>query len=502
MLPEHQIILRLLVSAVLGSVVGLERERLNWVAGLRTHMLVCLGSTLFMIVSAYGFTDILGHEHGSLTPRVLPPRSSAGSDFWEPVHYPAARGGAGSDDGGEPVVRRGRGPCGGGGLYLAAIWGTALILVILAGVKPLERRFSRARQAGLLIVVIDRRELSVLAIEVALEAAHLRLKHIRIQRGTAPDEDRLQIRLRRAPRPSVLSMAEQLRSLPGVREVRSHRVRYRICLICYLRPHTADEKDRHREPASFRTEVKDVLTRFGWWRRMSMMKPREARRQDAYRYGIALFGGVIVLLLVLAAIEGLPERWIVVGPIVGSAIGSAITLSCVFLNSRLNSATATEEDQQKRAMLATTFLKEIQSLESGLKKLLRTYEPGADVIALFRTPVYDGAGTNLSPFSSETAGRLMDFYQQIDDLRARIRLLQHPTATRPEPLPQCMPTSRKLQILEDVLPGVVTRLRHEGGKDSPPLEQYLATPSVAEPLYESIQALRDDLCRHREGPTP
>ena len=40
MLPEHQIILRLVVAAVLGSVVGIERERLNWVAGLRTHMLV------------------------------------------------------------------------------------------------------------------------------------------------------------------------------------------------------------------------------------------------------------------------------------------------------------------------------------------------------------------------------------------------------------------------------------------------------------------------------
>ena len=107
-----------------------------------------------------------------------------------------------------------------GKLTYPLIWGTALILVILAGVKPLERRFSRTRQAGLLMVVIDRRELSVFAIEAALEAAHLRLKHIRIQRGTAPDEDRLQIRLRRAPRPSVLLMAEQLRSLPGVREVR------------------------------------------------------------------------------------------------------------------------------------------------------------------------------------------------------------------------------------------------------------------------------------------
>jgi len=60
----------------------------------------------------------------------------------------------------------------------------------------------------------------VVAIETALEAADLRLKHIRIQRGPAPDEDRLRIQLRRAPRPRVVSMAEQLRGWPGVREVR------------------------------------------------------------------------------------------------------------------------------------------------------------------------------------------------------------------------------------------------------------------------------------------
>src|ERR1700761_8763142 len=50
---------RLALSALLGSVIGYERERLAWAAGLRTHMLVCVGSTLIMIVSAYGFADVL-----------------------------------------------------------------------------------------------------------------------------------------------------------------------------------------------------------------------------------------------------------------------------------------------------------------------------------------------------------------------------------------------------------------------------------------------------------
>ena len=50
------IILRLLLSVILGGGVGFERERHNRPAGFRTHVLVCLGSTLVMLVSAYGFT--------------------------------------------------------------------------------------------------------------------------------------------------------------------------------------------------------------------------------------------------------------------------------------------------------------------------------------------------------------------------------------------------------------------------------------------------------------
>jgi putative Mg2+ transporter-C (MgtC) family protein len=53
-------LLRLLVAAVLGSLIGFERERLLWAAGIRTHMLVCVGACLFMIVSAYGFASVLG----------------------------------------------------------------------------------------------------------------------------------------------------------------------------------------------------------------------------------------------------------------------------------------------------------------------------------------------------------------------------------------------------------------------------------------------------------
>jgi putative Mg2+ transporter-C (MgtC) family protein len=52
-------LLRLGVAAVLGGAIGFERELRDREAGLRTHMIVCLGAALFTLVSAYGFRDFL-----------------------------------------------------------------------------------------------------------------------------------------------------------------------------------------------------------------------------------------------------------------------------------------------------------------------------------------------------------------------------------------------------------------------------------------------------------
>jgi putative Mg2+ transporter-C (MgtC) family protein len=50
---------RLGLAAVLGGAIGFERELRDREAGFRTHMLVCIGSALFTIVSAYGFREFL-----------------------------------------------------------------------------------------------------------------------------------------------------------------------------------------------------------------------------------------------------------------------------------------------------------------------------------------------------------------------------------------------------------------------------------------------------------
>ena len=65
-----ELVLRLVVAAVLGGLVGLERERLEWAAGMRTHALVSLGSALFVVVSIFGFSDILNELDFSHSRRV------------------------------------------------------------------------------------------------------------------------------------------------------------------------------------------------------------------------------------------------------------------------------------------------------------------------------------------------------------------------------------------------------------------------------------------------
>jgi len=52
---EVIIVLRLLLALVLGAAVGYQRERAGKPAGLRTHILICLGAALFTVASIYGF---------------------------------------------------------------------------------------------------------------------------------------------------------------------------------------------------------------------------------------------------------------------------------------------------------------------------------------------------------------------------------------------------------------------------------------------------------------
>jgi putative Mg2+ transporter-C (MgtC) family protein len=68
-------LIRLALAAVLGGAIGFEREFREREAGLRTHLLVCVGSALFTIISAYGFHDFL--TSGDQVVRTDPTRIAA-----------------------------------------------------------------------------------------------------------------------------------------------------------------------------------------------------------------------------------------------------------------------------------------------------------------------------------------------------------------------------------------------------------------------------------------
>lgn len=155
MLSTSEIVIRLLLACLFGASIGLERERKNWAAGMRTHMMVCVGSCLIMIVSSFGFSDILGHENVVLDPSRVAAQVVSGIGFI----------GAGTILFLKDGIIRGLttaaglwtvaaiGLATGGGMYFASIATTVIALIILWALQPLERLYTkRFKQRTLRII--------------------------------------------------------------------------------------------------------------------------------------------------------------------------------------------------------------------------------------------------------------------------------------------------------------------------------------------------------------
>ena len=72
---------RLVLAALFGTIIGLDREYREKEAGFRTDFLVSLGSALMMIVSQYGFSEILTHDGVSLDPSRIAAQVVSGIGF-------------------------------------------------------------------------------------------------------------------------------------------------------------------------------------------------------------------------------------------------------------------------------------------------------------------------------------------------------------------------------------------------------------------------------------
>jgi putative Mg2+ transporter-C (MgtC) family protein len=215
--------LRLGAAAGLTGLIGLERELRERAAGLRTHMLVGVGSALFTIVSAYGWSDfVFNRDEGTiLDPTRIAAQIVTGIGFL----------GAGA------IIRQGLsvrglttaaglwvvaaiGMAAGAGYYSAALIGTAIVLVGLGPIRWLE---------GAPLIRDLRREGRVLEIDLGpgeslgsvLDVLHDR--KVRISRVEISDqEDRRHVRVELdLPLGGAGSaLVEELARHEGVRAVR------------------------------------------------------------------------------------------------------------------------------------------------------------------------------------------------------------------------------------------------------------------------------------------
>jgi putative Mg2+ transporter-C (MgtC) family protein len=143
-LPWTEISLRLILAALFGAAIGLERERKDWAAGMRTHMMVSMGSALIMLVSSFGFNDIMGESYAELDPSRVAAQIVSGIGFIGAgtilFRKPATVLGLTTASGLWTVS--GIGMATGGGMYFAASAATVFSIVILWGLHPIQKRIS------------------------------------------------------------------------------------------------------------------------------------------------------------------------------------------------------------------------------------------------------------------------------------------------------------------------------------------------------------------------
>jgi len=205
------LMLRLLVALILGAVVGLERERQERAAGLRTVTMVSLGSCLFTIVGAYGFpnTDpsrvaaqiVTGIGFLGAGPIFLRKDLVRGLTTAATIWAVAAIGMAA-----------------GTSQYIIAVFTTLLILSVLMVLKPIERRFFKRPNEALVSLILPRGEGEIERVRTALRTIGAFPMSLRIHELNET-EDRLEIDVGLPAERTTSELLRQLRSIEGAKQI-------------------------------------------------------------------------------------------------------------------------------------------------------------------------------------------------------------------------------------------------------------------------------------------
>ena len=219
MLSWTEILLRLVLAAIFGAVIGIERERKDWAAGMRTHMMVCMGASLIMMVSSFGFSDTIGKEHVELDPSRVAAQIVSGIGFigagailfLKPTTVLGLTTAAGL------WTVAGIGMATGGGMYLAAGITTVLAIIILWGLQPLQKKFFPKFQQKSLTVIAQNEMNPKAIIDELLQDKTLDFANFTVTRES--DEITIELKMEKSDNPMLSKIVEKLLTNPKIKKI-------------------------------------------------------------------------------------------------------------------------------------------------------------------------------------------------------------------------------------------------------------------------------------------
>ena len=183
MISEEELFLRLVLSCILGGIIGYERQSRRKSAGLRTNVLVCLGACLIMILSQALYENVEGRTNAD--PARLAAQVVSGIGF--------LGAGAIMKEGLTVTglttaaclwVVAGVGLAVGSGFYSGALMTTALVFVTLGSLSRLDDWVDHEKNIGLNIHTVDKPG-QLMEISTCLEDLQLKVRGIKVK----ADED-------------------------------------------------------------------------------------------------------------------------------------------------------------------------------------------------------------------------------------------------------------------------------------------------------------------------
>ena len=185
MWKQLEFLLRIGIAGACGAVIGYERKNRNKEAGIRTHLIVAMGAALIMIVSKYGFDDILGLKVMALDPSRIAAQIVTGVGFLGAGMIFMRRNMiSGLTTAAGIWATSGIGMAIGSGLYLIGIVTTVLIVLIQI-ILHSNRRWIHESYKDEMLFVIDKDKQAIEDLKKRLNALKIEILNVNIREEEA-----------------------------------------------------------------------------------------------------------------------------------------------------------------------------------------------------------------------------------------------------------------------------------------------------------------------------